>query len=286
MTGAGDHDLTRVTGSVALITGGARGQGRSHAVALARRGVDVAVCDVAEDVETVPYPMATPGDLAETARLVEATGQRCVTGTLDVRDAAALDAFVDTVTDRLGPVDIAIASAGISAITPISTITPAQWSAVIDINLTGTFNLVRAVAPGMAERGRGRIVTVASMMGRSANPAIAAYVASKWGVIGLTKSIALELATSGVTVNAVAPGNIRTPMIENEWFVTMMRPDLDAPTFDDLATPMASLQPMGVAWLDPSEVTGAVLYLCSEAARHVTGTVIDVNAGASGAFTA
>ncbi len=273
-------------GKVAVITGGARGQGRSHALALAERGADVAICDLCADVDTVPYPMATPSDLDATRRAVEATGRRCVAEVVDVRDADALGAFVSAAEAELGPVEIAVANAGITAITPISTITAEEWSALVDINLTGTFNLIRAVAPGMADRRSGRIITVSSMMGRSANPGICGYVASKWGVIGLTKSIALELAASGVTVNAVAPGNVRTPMIENDWFVHMMRPDLEAPTFDDLALPLSTLHPMGVPWIEPGEITGAVLYLCSDAARHVTGSVIDVDAGASGSFTA
>ena len=205
---------------------------------------------------------------------------------VDVRDAEAVEQFAAEVTESLGPIDIAIANAGVSAITPISDITPGQWATVLDTNLTGTFNVIRAVASGMCERRSGRIITVSSMMGRSANPTICAYAASKWGVIGLTKSIALEVAAFGVTVNAVAPGNVRTPMIENDWFVSMLRPDLDAPTFDDIAGPMSTLHPQAVPWLEPEEITAAVLYLCSDAARHITGTVMDINAGASGAFTA
>ena len=255
-------------------------------MAVARLGADVAVCDVDHDEDAVGYPLARRADLDETVRLVEAEGQQCMAKIVDVRDLDAMCAFADEVSEALGPIDVAIANAGVSAITSVAETTAEQWSTVIDINLTGTFNLIRAVAAGMRDRGRGRIVTVSSMMGRSANPGIPAYTASKWGVIGLTKSSALELAYSGVTVNAVAPGNIRTPMIENEWFQKMMRPDLEAPTLDDLAGPLASLHPMGVPWLEAEEVTGAVLYLLSDAARHVTGTVLDVNAGASGNFTA
>lgn len=282
-----NHDDARsLAGNVALITGGARGQGRRHAIELARRGADIALCDIAAPVASIPYPMADVDDLADTAAMIAEVGGRCVTGVVDVRDGVALDAFVAEASETLGPISIAIANAGVTAITPISTVTPQEWESVVGINLTGTFNVIRAVAPGMCERGAGRIVTVSSMMGRSANPGICAYAASKWGVIGLTKSIALEVAGFGVTVNAVAPGNVRTPMIENDWFVTMMRPDLASPAFDDLAGPLASLHPMGVPWLEPDEITGAVLYLCSDAARHITGTVIDVNAGASGSFTA
>lgn len=277
---------TSVDGSVALITGGARGQGRSHAIALADRGVDVAICDICADMDAFPYPMASREDLDETVRLIEQAGARCVADIVDVRDLDAMLSFVARVDNELGPVDIAIANAGVTAISAIGDTSATDWSSVIDINLTGTFNLIRAVTPGMQQRGRGRIITVASMMGRSANPAIGAYVASKWGVIGLTKSVSLELAATGVTVNAVAPGNIRTPMIENDWFISMMRGDLEAPTFDDVAQPLATLHPTGVPWLEPAEVTAAVLYLLQPATRHTTGVVIDVNAGASGSFTA
>ncbi len=273
-------------GQVALISGGARGQGRSHALALARLGADIAVADLCEDVATIAYPLAGPEDLAETVRLVEAEGVRCVSSVVDVRDLDAVLAWVEEVEATLGPVEVAIANAGVSSVTSVADTSAEAWSAVIDINLTGTFNVIRAVSPGMRSRRSGRIVTVSSMMGRSANPGIPAYAASKWGVIGLSKSAALELAGAGVTVNVVAPGNIRTPMIDNPWFRHLIRADLEDPTLDDVAGPLSTLHPMGVPWLEPEEVTAAVLFLVGESGRHITGSVIDVNAGASGAFTA
>ena len=282
------HRMTEPTipGRVALISGGARGQGRSHAVALARRGVAVAVCDLCADVETIAYPLATPDDLAETARLVEAEGARCHHGIVDVRDLDAVKDFVAASEAALGPIDIAITSAGVTGYGAVADMEAAEWRDMIDINLTGTFNVMRAVSHGMRDRRSGRIVTVSSMMGRSASAGIPAYVASKWGVIGLSKSAALEMAGFGVTVNVVAPGNIRTPMIENDALYSLMRPDLEHPTLEDLRGPLGSLHPMDVPWLEPTEVTAAVLFLVSEGAAHISGTVIDINAGASGRFTA
>ncbi|HLH27418.1 MAG TPA: SDR family oxidoreductase, partial [Acidimicrobiales bacterium] len=127
---------------------------------------------------------------------------------------------------------------------------------------------------------------ISSMMGRSANPGAPAYVASKWGVIGLCKAAALELAGVGVTVNVVAPGNVSTDMIHNETLYRLMRPDLERPTREDVAGPMASLHAQPVPWIEPEDVTAAVVFLASEAARHITGSVIDVDAGASARFTA
>lgn len=275
-----------IPGRVALISGGARGQGRSHAVALARRGVDVALCDLCTDVATIPYPLATEEDLAETAHLVEAEGARCYSGVVDVRDLGAVKAFVAATEATLGPVDIAITSAGVTGFGAVADMEAAEWRDMIDINLTGTFNVMRAVSHGMRDRHSGRIVTVSSMMGRTASAGIPSYVASKWGVIGLSKSAALELAGFGVTVNVVAPGNIRTPMIENDALFSLMRPDLEHPVLEDLREPLGALHPMDVPWLEPEEITAAVLFLVSDAASHISGTVIDINAGASGRFTA
>ncbi len=278
-------DQTPLAGKVAVITGGARGQGRSHAVELARLGADIAVCDLCRDVPSVGYPLATVEDLAETARLVADQGRRCISTVADVRDLDAMVAFVDGARAELGSVDILVANAGVSTIGSICTMGAAEWSETIDINLTGVFNAMRAAAPHMRRQRWGRIIGISSMMGRSANPGIPAYTASKWGVIGLCKSVALELAGDGVTVNAVAPGNVSTPMIHNDTLYRLMRPDLDHPTREDVAPAMAGRHVQPVPWIEPEEITAAVVFLVSEGARHITGSVIDVDAGASARFT-
>ena len=273
-------------GRVALVTGAGRGQGRSHAVELARRGADVALCDLCGDIPAAGYPLATRDDLDETRRLVEAEGVRCVAQVADVRDLDAMLSFNEAVDGTLGPVGILIANAGISSISSVLNATAEQWGDVIDTNLTGVFNAMRAVAPGMRRARWGRIVAISSMMGRSANAGIPAYTASKWGVIGLCKSVAQELAAFGVTVNVVAPGNVSTPMIHNEMMYTLMRPDLEHPTMEDVAPVMAEVHGQPVPWLEPEEVTAAVMFLVLESGRHVTGSVFDINAGASASFTA
>jgi SDR family mycofactocin-dependent oxidoreductase len=273
-------------GRVAVITGGARGQGRSHALELARLGADVAICDLCEDVASIGYPLSTGDDLAETAKLVDAAGRRCVSEVVDVRDLGAVIAFVDEAQAALGSVDIMVANAGVTAIGSVCDMTASQWGDVIDINLTGVFNAIRAAAPHMRRQRSGRIIGISSMMGRTSQPAIPAYTASKWGVIGLCKSAAFELAGFGVTVNVIAPGNVSTPMIHNDQLYGLMRPDLEHATADDVAPVMAELHTQPVPWLEPEEITAAVVYLVSDGARHITGSVLDVNAGASARFTA
>lgn len=272
----GDFD-----GLVALITGGARGMGRSHAVALAEAGADIAICDRCEDHDEIAYPLATEDDLATTAKMVEATGKRCFAAKLSTSDRGALERFVADVEAEFGRLDIAVTNAGVSAIGFLPDVPSAQWDEVIGSNLTGTFNTISAVAPGMKARGYGRIVTVSSMLGRSGNFGQAAYAASKWGVIGLTKVAAHDLGGFGITVNAVAPGNVETPMTFNDALFGAMRPDLDHPTLADVESVFASLHLQPVAFMKPAEITRAVMFLAHRDSAHITGTVLPVDAGAT-----
>jgi SDR family mycofactocin-dependent oxidoreductase len=270
---------------VALITGGGRGQGRAHAVMLAEAGADVVLYDRCADLENTPYPLSTPSDLEETVAAVESRGRKAVAIQGDVRDRAALKAAVDTSMEQFGRIDILLANAGISVLTPlIGSPGEEAWDEEIGTNLTGVYNSMRAVAPVMAEQRWGRIVATSSMMGRFAMPTMAAYCASKWGVIGMIKAAAQDLAAYGITVNAVAPGNINTPMIQNEVLYRTVRPDLENPTAEDAAQGLQTLHVQPIPWLDPSEISSAILFLIG--AEHITGTVIDVNAGASARFTA
>jgi len=272
---------------VALITGGARGQGRSHAIALAREGADIAVCDLAAQIASVAYPMSTPEDLEETQRLVEKEGRRCLGAALDTRDFEALERFVDQTVAEFGKVDLAVANAGISSAgVGIDVMSPEQWNDMVGTDLTGVFHTIRTVSPHMKRAGFGRIVATSSMLGRQGCGYMAHYCAAKWGVIGLVKSAAIELAPFGITVNAVAPGNIRTPMVVNDAMVQTLSGGNPDATFDDVLPVLGALHVLPMALLEPEDVTNAVLFLMSDEARGMTGATLDVSAGNSSRTTA
>ncbi len=254
------------------MTGAARGQGRSHAIALARAGADLAVCDLAAPLATVPYPLGTAEELAETVRLVEAEGRRCVSAVLDVRDGAALTELVERAVARLGRLDTLVANAGVISYGAAWELSDAQWDEVVGVNLTGVWRSCRAAVPAMLAGGEGgAIVVVTSTAALKGLAGMAHYAASKHGCIGLARSLALELAPHRIRVNCVAPGGVRTPMGTNPQMHGVMEAD------PHLARTLTAALPVDL--VEPEDVSAAVVWLCSAAARHVTGAVLPVDAG-------
>jgi SDR family mycofactocin-dependent oxidoreductase len=273
--------MRRFEGRVVLVTGGARGLGRSHALAFAHEGASVAICDVARSAPADAYALSTETDLEETVREIESTGAPCLASQTDVRDAAGLRQFVSDIEERFGRVDILCANAGKTNFGHCTDITDEVWAEVIGVNLTGVFNSVRAVLPDMLERRTGRIVVMGSSAARMGLAGESAYTAAKWGVIGFVKSVALEVAEAGITVNAVCPTVVNTRLIHNDAHYRLFRPDLESPTLQDVLEPMRTQHPQGIAWLEPAEVSEAVLYLASDAAKHITGETLSITAGLS-----
>lgn len=266
---------------VAFITGGARGQGRSHALALAREGADIAICDIAAPIASVPYPLAGEDDLWETKRQVEELGRRCVAVVADVRSTLEIEAAVAQAIAELGRIDIVLANAGICGFGAFAEISDEMWDDMIGTDLTGVFKTLRAVVPHLVERGSGRIVATSSMGGKMGNPNLAHYVAAKWGVIGLVKTLALEVADKGITVNAVCPATVDTEMVHNDALYGLFAPDLENPTKADVEPRYTAMNPVPEPWTPVEEISAAILYLVSPAARMVSGTTLDVCMGAS-----
>jgi SDR family mycofactocin-dependent oxidoreductase len=271
--------MGKLDGKVALITGGARGQGRSHAVTFAKEGADIVVCDLVSQIETVPYTMSNPDDLEETVKLVEEHDQRCVAMRADVRDSGQMREVVDRAIAEFGRIDILVANAGIVAPVPLVDITDDQWSDMVDTDLAGVFKAIRAVAPHMIERRSGRIIATSSMVGKTGVPGLAHYVAAKWGVIGLVKSAALEFGQYGITVNAVCPTNVDTMMIQNPAMYGLFAPDIANPSREDVIPGFMSLNALPVPWVEAKDISEGMLYLAAESGRYVTGETLTIAAG-------
>jgi SDR family mycofactocin-dependent oxidoreductase len=272
----------RVEGKVAFITGAGRGQGRSHAVKLAAEGADIIAIDICHDVEGA-LPMATPDDLSETVKLVEARDRRIIATQADVRDLDGLTAAVDAGVEELGRLDIVVANAGIASLGgPVEEMSQDNWKHTIDINLTGLWNTARAAIPHLIAGGRGgAIVLTSSVGGMHAMPNMSHYISAKHGVIGLMRSLAVELGQHHIRVNSVLPTNVNTPMFMNEGTFKMFRPDLENPTAADvepIAAQFMHVLPHG--WIEPEDVSNAVLFLASDESRYITGVPLPVDLGA------
>jgi len=271
--------MGELDGKIAFITGGARGQGRSHAVALANEGCDIAIFDIAAQLPAIPYAMASTDDLAETSRLVEETGRTCLAIQGDVRSTADVDSAIATTVDQLGGLDIVVANAGIIAFSRTEICSDDEWDTILGTNLTGVFKVLRAAVPHLRARGGGRIVTISSMVGRKASPNIPHYVAAKFGVIGLTKTLAQELKGTGITVNAICPATLASDLFYNQATVNLFFPDRDDATIDDLkAYPYDNLTQFPI--LQPADITRAVMYLVLDPGV-MTGQALEVGNGMS-----
>lgn len=276
--------MSELEGQIALVTGGARGQGRSHALALAAAGATVVVCDIAAQIPTVPYPMATPDDLDETVALIEKAGGRASASVTDVRDGAAVTELTERIVREHGRLDILIANAGITSFYQVADIPDDVWADTLAVNLTGAFQCIRAALPHMASRRYGRIVAISSGAGRQGMSNLGHYGASKWGLIGLVKTVAVETARQGITANVVCPTTVATPMVLNETTFALFCPDLEHPTAEDVRPRMAAANPMGEPWIEPEDVTRAVMYLVTDPGR-TSGAVLEVSLGMSAART-
>jgi NAD(P)-dependent dehydrogenase (short-subunit alcohol dehydrogenase family) len=290
---AGELASLHLRNKVAVVTGAARGIGRAAAVALAREGADVAGIDINAPVDPRSgVKAATPGDFSETERLVRAVGRRWLGITLDQRDLPSLRNAAKRIGREFGGIDIVFANAGIQAFKPLLEMEDADWHTQIDVNLTGTANAIRAFAPHLVKRGGGRIVVTSSTQGRHGTKNGAAYSASKWGIIGLMKSAALELGAYGIAVNAVIPGLIDTPLTRHEErFAQVLeesgkQPNGSSGSEKEARKILAARSPLGVPWIEPDDVAPVVVFLASDAARMISGATYDVTGGDSAHYNA
>jgi SDR family mycofactocin-dependent oxidoreductase len=271
-------------GRVAFVTGAARGQGRAHAVRLAREGADVIISDICAPVSpTIPYPGTTPEELAETVRQVEAEGRKVLAREVDIRDDAALRQLVADGVEQFGRLDVLVANAGVLSWGRLWELTDEQWNTVIDTNLTGTWRTLRAVVPAMIEAGNGgSIIVVSSSAGLKATPGNSHYAASKHGLTALTNSLALEAGQYGIRVNSIHPYSVATPMTEND---AMMAVFAAHPSYLHAFAPMPYL-PVGQSatgkrsdFMSVEEVADVVAWLAGDNSATVSGSQISVDRG-------
>lgn len=266
--------MARLDNKVAFITGVARGQGRAHAVRLAREGADIVGIDLAATLPGVPYDSATMADLAETAALVEAEGRKAFLEQADVRDLDALKSVVDGGVERFGGLDVVVANAGICIPATWDESTPAMFKDTMDINVTGVWNTVMATAPHLVTRGGGSIVLISSLAGKKMQPFMVHYTTSKHAVTGMTRAFAAELGQHSIRVNSVHPGAVGTPMGSGTMVDRITATAASNPRLAPMGTPMLQ------QWLaEPEEVSAVVAFLASDESKFMTAEHLSIDGG-------
>lgn len=271
--------MSKLEGKVAFITGAARGQGRAHAVRLAEEGADIIAVDICAQIDSVGYPMATPEDLDETVALVEKAGRRIVARRADVRDLEGLRAAFDEGVAELGTCQVVVANAGIHPIGTLGDRAQEGWRDAIDVILTGTWNTLHVSVPQMVEAEQGgSIVIISSSNGLKGHTDGSGgwdgYVAAKHGLVGLMRTYAWYLGPNRIRVNSIHPSGVPTGMTMNQLFADYV-----------VATPPERMHRLGnampVEWIDPEDISNAVLWLASDDARYVSGVTLSVDAGSN-----
>lgn len=274
--------MGKLDNKVALITGAARGQGRSHAIALAAEGADIIAVDICEQIATHPFPMSTQEDLAQTVKEVEALGRRIIPAKVDVRDEAALEAAVNAAVEELGRLDIAICNAGIGTFMPLLETTEQAWDEVVDVDLKGVWHTAKIGAKHMVAGGRGgSIIMTSSMAGLNGGRNLIPYVAAKHGVVGLMRGMAMELGEHSIRVNSVHPTQCNTPMCMNDTVYQLFCPDIPNATQEDFAPRSQAMHTLPTPWVEPEDVSKAIVFLVSDDGRFITGVPLPIDAGAN-----
>ncbi len=270
----------RVEGKVALVTGAARGQGQAHAVRLAEEGADIIAVDICGPIDGVGYPPSTPDDLAATVKLVEETGRRIVASEADVRDYAALEKVIADGVAEFGRLDIVAANAGIASFGQAISISETSWQTMLDINLTGVWHTIKAAVPHIISGGNGgSLILTSSAAGLKGFMNCAHYTAAKHGVVGLMRTLAQELGPQMISVNTGHPTNVSTKMFLNDGTYNLFRPDVADPAEKDVVEVATIMNILPVPWVDPADISNAVLFLASDEARYITGVALPVDAG-------
>ncbi|ORA35343.1 mycofactocin-coupled SDR family oxidoreductase [Mycobacterium aquaticum] len=280
--------MNRLDGKVALITGAARGQGRSHALRLAEEGADIIALDVCRQIDTVPYPMADLDDLATTVDLIKSRGRRIFAAEVDVRDLPGLQEAVAAGVAELGRLDIVVANAGtLNDTAPLWELSEQQFQDQIDVNLTGVWKTIKATVPTLLRQNEGGVVIlISSISGLTVELNVGHYAAAKHGVNGLMRTLSGELAPYGIRVNSINPTNVNTLMINNPRYNRLFAGGKEGATQEDALPALTAMHALPVPFLEPVDVSNAVVYLASDDGRYITGTAHVVDAGALNPFKA